>query len=288
MFGQRIKTPSGSRTRAVLHVSHSHILAGHLVGIVQAGPSHNRASQFHRLQIGHGSDGAAAAHLHANARQGRRGLKLFKLPGDCPARAFGCGPELLLLLKAIHLHHKAIHLKVEPVQFPDQFCAAFDERIERGKEMCLRGHGESGTLGPLKELRLRTCVQAGRLSDTVTKKPQRSLGALPRIEESNAAGGDVASVGKWGITQTGLLLVQRDQTRIGHVDLAANLDRCRRRFHGQSQRHAVNRADVVRDVVAHFAAPASDSAHEHAIFVRQRHSHAVDLEFEQPLNATAV
>ena len=130
------------------HVPHADVLPRHFIGVVQARPADNRAGKLHRLQVGHRRHRATAAHLHADARQLRRGLELLELPGDRPPRALRRRAELPLLVEAVHLHHEAVHLEVERVQFLDQGRAIFDECIERSKRASLRRDGQARLLRP--------------------------------------------------------------------------------------------------------------------------------------------
>ena len=95
------------------HIADADVLAGDLVCVVQARPTDDRAREFHRLEVGHRRDRAAAAHLHADPGEPGRGLELLELPGDRPPRTFGRRPEDPLLVKPVDLHHEAIDLEVK-------------------------------------------------------------------------------------------------------------------------------------------------------------------------------
>ena len=155
------------------HVPHANVLPRHFICVVQARPADDRAGKLHRLQVGHWRHRATAADLHADARQLRRGLELLELPGDRPARALRRRAELPLLVEAVHLHHEAVHLEVERVQFLDQRCAVFDECIKRSKRASQRCDGQAGLLRPCEQFRLRRRAKAGRIAHAVAEKPQR-------------------------------------------------------------------------------------------------------------------
>ena len=131
------------------HVPHANVLPRHFICVVQARPADDRAGKLHRLQVGHWRHRATAADLHADARQLRRGLELLEL------------------------HHEAVHLEVERVQFLDQRCAVFDECIKRSKRASQRCDGQAGLLRPCEQFRLRRRAKAGRIAHAVAEKPQR-------------------------------------------------------------------------------------------------------------------
>ena len=264
------------------HIPHPHILAGHLVGIVEARPADDRAGQFHRLQIGHRCHRAAAADLHADASEACRCLIFFKLPGDCPAGAFGGLAEEPLLAKRIDLNDKPIHLEVERVQFLDQIGAPLDERLNRRKALAAGSHRQARRLCPGKEPRLRLHAEASGIADAVAEKPQRPAGALPRIEQPDAAGGHVAGVGKGSQSLLRLRLVEGYQRRVGHVDLATHFDQLRRGGQGQPQRHPMNAAHVVGDVVADAAVAPGGPLSQNPFTVGESHRHAVDFQLQHP------
>ena len=249
---------------------------------MEARPADDRAGQFHRLQIGHRSDGATATDLHADAGEERCRLIFLKLPGDRPAGAFGGLSQQPLLAKRIDLDDKPIHLEVERVQFLDQIGAPLDERLNRRKALAAGSHRQARRLCPGKEPRLRLHAEASGIADAVAEKPQRPAGALPRIEQPDAAGGHVAGVGKGSQPLLHLCLVECHQRRVGHVDLAPHLHQLRRGIKGQPQRHPMNAAHVVRDVIADAAVAPSGPLGQHPCAVGECDRHTVDFQFQHP------
>jgi hypothetical protein len=81
--------------------------------------------------------------------------------------------------------------------------------------------------------------------------------------------------------------LQRHQVGVGHIDFAANLERRRRIFALQSQRHIGNRADIVSDIVSDAAVTARHAAHEEAILVQERNGYTVDLQLDDPFHRFA-
>ena len=74
----------------------------------------------------------------------------------------------------------------------------------------------------VEELHVRAGLQPLDVAHAMAEHPQPPLGADARIEQPNAAGGDVAGVGKRRLSLLFLFLVKPHQVGIGHVDLAAD------------------------------------------------------------------
>ena len=124
------------------------------------------------------------------------------------------------------------------------------------------------------------------VADAVDQEAQPVRCSGPRVEQADGAGRHVARVGEDRFAARLLPLVERHQVGVGHVDFAADFQH-RRMVAGQAQRHAERRADGVRDVVAHLPVAARHAAHEHAVFVEDRHGHAVDLQLDDPFDRLA-
>ena len=251
------------------HIADADVLAGDLVRVVQARPTDDRAREFHRLEVSHGCDRAAAAHLHADPGERGRGLELLELPGDRPPRTFGRRPKDPLLVKPVDLHHEAIDFEVEVVQFLDQFGAPLHERVERTEDLRAGGDWHAGPGRPGQEFGLRSGPEAGRIAHAVAEEPQRPRRAFPRVEEANAASRHVPGVGERRQAFPRLRLVERHEVGVGHVDLAADLDRFRWLRQAEHQGHAVDRTDVMSDVVAHDAVAPRGGLLQRAVFVPQ-------------------
>ena len=205
------------------HITHANILAGDLVGVVEACSADGGARQLHWLKIGHGRDRAAAANLHANpCKRGGR-LVFLKLPGDRPAGALARAAEPPLLLETVDLDDEAIDLEIELVQGFDLFAAMLDQSLDRGKRLRPGSDRKPHGNRPGKQIGLRMDRQAAGIAEPVAEKPQRSGRSELRVEEADAACGNVAGVGKGRQPLGRLLLVEPHEIRVGHVDLAADI-----------------------------------------------------------------
>ena len=263
-------------------VAGADVLAGDLVGVVEARAADDRAGQLHRLQIGHRRHRPPAPHLDADPGERCRGLELLKLPRDCPARSFGGCSRLALLGEVVDLDDEAVDLEVEGVELFDEHVAMLDQSADRRESSPPWCDGEPRGPRPGLELRLRADPQAGGVADPVAEEAQGARCALARVKEPDAAGGDVARVGVWRLAIPGLRLVQTNEVGIGHVDLAADLDPRRRVGAVETQRQVADRPGIVGDVVADSAVAARRCQRQATGVIGQRHRHAVDLQFEHP------
>ena len=263
-------------------VAGADVLAGDLVGVVKARAADDRAGELHRLQIGHRRHRPPAPHLDADPGKRCRRLELLKLPRDRPARSFGGCSRLALLGEVVDFDDEAVDLEVEGVELFDERVAMLDQSADRREPSSPRRDGEPRGPRPGLELRLRADPQAGGVADPVAEEAQGAGSALARVEEPDAAGGDVARVGVRRLAIPRLRLVQTDKVGIGHVDLAADLDPRRRVGAAEPQRQVTDRAGIVGNVVADSAVAARRCQCQAPGVIGQRHRHAVDLQLEHP------
>ena len=156
-------------------VAHAHVLAVHLVLVVQRRARHGGAGHHHGIQLGHRGEHAGAAHLHGDVAQDGGLLFGRELERDGPARRAGCVSHGLLLHERTHLHHHAVDLVGQifpPLERPG---AEGMDRLFRLAELDVGVHVEAGLAQPLQKLPL-----AGRA--------QRALVRPPRTETSRGRG----------------------------------------------------------------------------------------------------
>ena len=130
-------------------------------------------------------------------------------------------------------------------------------------------------------------VEALAIADRVAEEPQPPLGADPRVQLADAAGGHVPRVGEERLALGLLPLVEPHEIAVGHVDFAPRFEDAGILLAAEPQGDVVDRADVVGHVVAHAAVPAGDPRDQQAVFIDQRHGHAVDLQLDDPLDRLA-
>ncbi len=258
-----------------------------LLGVVQARPADDRAGQLDGLQVGHRRDRPGLADLHTDARHAGCGLVLLELVGDHPPRGLRCGPEAVALVVTVHLEHQPVDLEIQLVQPLDEPLAMVGGRLEAG-EACRAGRGGDAVVGHfLEELHVRLRGESLPVADGVTKEPQSPLGADPRVQLADAAGNHVPRVGKQRLALGLLPFVEQHQVAVGHVNLAPWLQQAGVFLAAETFGDVVDRADVVRHVVACAAVAAGDAAGEQTVFVDQRHGHAVHLQLDDPFDRLA-
>ena len=177
-------------------VADADVLAGDLLGVVQADAADRRAGDLHRLQVGRGREGAALADGDEDVVDARGRFVLLELVGDEPARRLAGGAEPLALVEAVDLEHEAVDFEVELVQPADERLAVGDgggEVVE-----ALRRAAWAGSPSCRPACRNSQCEsrrQALGVADAVAEEPQPALGGELRVEQLDAAGGRVAGVG---------------------------------------------------------------------------------------------
>ena len=92
-------------------------------------------------------------------------------------------------------------------------------------------------------------------------------------------GGGIARIGKDLFTRRFLPLIERQKSRLGHVDLAAHLADRRHVFTLELVRHVLERADIGGDVLTFGTITTGGGSDEFSTFIAQRHREAVDLRF---------
>ncbi len=141
-------------------------------------------------------------------------------------------------------------------------------------------HGETINAQQVEELEM-----AGRAEAPldpafgVGEEPQAAAGAEPGIEQLEAPGRGVAGIGEEPLAALALETVQARQLRVGHIHLAADFDDFGAEvvIVPETQWDILDRAHVMRDVIATMAIAPGRTQDEAALLVEQGHGDAVDL-----------
>src|SRR5439155_20978070 len=96
-------------------VTHTYVLPGDLVGVVQANAGDLRSRDLHRLELGDRRQDAGLSDVDLDAADACACLPELHLVGDDPARRLARGPEARALLQGVDLHHHAVGLVLELV-----------------------------------------------------------------------------------------------------------------------------------------------------------------------------
>ena len=130
-------------------------------------------------------------------------------------------------------------------------------------------------------------LEAFAIPDRVAEEPQPPLGADPRIQLADAAGGHVPRVGKQRLALGLLPLVEPHEIAVGHVDFAPRF-----RMRGYVlPRSRKGMSWIVRMLWVTSSPtrplPRVTPCDQQAVFIDQRHGHAVDLQLDDPLDRLA-
>jgi hypothetical protein len=195
-----------------------------LVGVVEAGAADGRAGQFDRLQLGDRRDRARLAHLHANVVQPGGRLVLLELVGDDPAGTLRGGAQPLALVEPVDLQDQPVDLEVQLVEPLDQLLAMFHGRVKSVEAGDVRRGRQAVARQLVEEFHVRRRAEPFDAAHAVAEEPKPPLRAEPRVQQPDAAGGDVPRVGVGRFALLALRLVQQNQVGVGHVDLAAHFE----------------------------------------------------------------
>ena len=196
----------------------------------------------------------------------------------------------LALVEAVDLQHQAVDLEIQLVQPLDQLLAVLDGRVERRRSRLDLGRDRQAEALHFVE---KLHVRAGRQPLGRGPPNGRRTAAAAAAQIRGSSWRTLPAVTLRVLANSGLpsafcCLVQPHQVGIGHVDFAADLQQRRHLPAVQSQGDVANRADVVGDVVADAAVAAGDAPDQQSLFIDQRDGHAVDLQFDHPLDRLAV
>ena len=105
------------------------IFAFEFFGVVQCGAADCGARQLHGFEVCHWGDDACAPDLKGYAFEHGFGLFGRIFVGDCPARAFGCGAEFVLLCNAVDFDDDAVDVVFQFLAFFLPFAGLGDDVV---------------------------------------------------------------------------------------------------------------------------------------------------------------
>ena len=249
-----------------------------LFGVVQRGAFDGRSGQLDGGEVRHGSDGARAPDLEVDAQQFGERLLGLELVGYGPAGGLGGRSQRPPVGIPVDLHHYAVRGEGEPAarfvpmgdEFVDLRDAPADAHFVRDFESpfaCLLQVFPMRVVGQVVARQLvERAVQAAAGHDGRRQLFERPCGGVARIGEKRLAGGFA-------------LGVETVERRIGHQDLSPYFEQIGIALARQHQRHAADRADVGRHVVARGAVAACHGLRQAAVVVGERNGRTVEFQF---------
>ncbi len=212
--------------RLVYHdrVAHAHVLAVHLVNVMERGARDSRTSHGHGVKLRHRSEHTRTTNLHANLAQHGGFLLGRELKRNGPTRSTRRKAQLVLLSKRVDLHHHTIDVVVK-IAAMLQRVRAKSVHLSRGDAGSNVGvHVEARTAKPGQKLTLTMHVKRRCLSSSINEGREVTLGCYPGILLTQRTSCGVARIGKGIATSSIGLIVQAHKTTLGHIDLAAHLN----------------------------------------------------------------
>ena len=260
-------------------VADANVFAADFVGVVQADARDLGPGDFDGFEIGDRRQHAGLADLDGDVLDPRRRLPQLDLVGDDPSRRLAGGAEPVPLGEVVDLDDHAVGLVVEFVPPLELVGAVLKDGVDGIERSAVGNRRQAETTHQAEELVVSSHRNAFEPPFAMGEEAQPPLGALARIEQFERAGGGVARIGQLPFPPLRQNPVQPRQLRIRHVHFAANLDHFGRRLvvGPQSEWNVVNSPQVGGDVVATLPVASRRAECEQAVFVRQRHRHAVDL-----------
>ena len=122
-------------------IAHSNSESIDLVAVVKAGTRDGGSSNFHRFQIGDGSQRARLSNLYDDVEDFRYSFVAFPLVGDDPTRCFAGVAEFCLLFEVVDFDDQTVDFKVQLVQGLHHRLRVFKQRVD------VRKHGGAGACG---------------------------------------------------------------------------------------------------------------------------------------------
>ena len=259
-------------------VADPHIEPGNLVGIVQRRIGDHDAAHRHRRQPRHRRQRAGAADLDIDGEQGGFGLFGGKLVRRRPARAARHLPQPCLPVEPFDLVDDTIDIEGQ-IGAPGFDAAGEVQRcLDIGARPAQRADIEAPVVDGGHHRGLGGAGHTAQFAPAMGDEGQGPRRCDARIELAQRAGGGVARVGELFVPGRCLTLVEREELRLAHIDLAAHFGDIGRAS-GQRQRQAGDMADIGGDILADRAIAARRAGHQLAVFIAQAGRQSVDLGF---------
>ena len=247
-------------------------------------------AHLHRLELRHGRQHARASDGGEDVHDARRRLARLELPGDGPARRARDLAEPALEPDVVHLDDDAVDLVRQRVALALELGVEGTGCVERIEHLRPRHRPESPALEGLQRFPVPAELDAAHFAHAVTDEGERTRRGDARIELLQRPGGGVARVGEHRLPGLLALAVHAPEGLDRQKDLAPDLEQlghgCRAAL--QAERHAADRPDVGRDVLADDPVAARRSRGEHAVLVDELDRHPVDLRLADVLDPLEV
>src|SRR3569832_1686341 len=235
----------------------AHVLAMHLIFVVQCRIGDSHATHKYRLQARGRRDRARTAHLHVDGRHDRHGLFGGIFVRERPARRARDVAQLTLLREVIDLVHHAVDVVRQIGAFEREVGVIGETAVDALHHGALGRHAQA----PLLQLFQDGAVALGQVAalhhtDPITIHVEWSARRDARIELTQAACRGVARIRNYLFAALLLAPIHFGVAAFGHFLLAAHVEAPRRMCALEAQWHRLYGAHVLRHVLAGVAVAA--------------------------------
>jgi hypothetical protein len=260
-------------------VADAHVLAAHLVLVVQRRVRDRDAADEHRRETRDRRDRAGAADLHLDVEDLGRHFLGRELVRDGEARRARDEAERLLLRQCVDLVDDPVDLVGKLRALGAEVLVVAEQPREARDERALVRDREAHLREPVHQCAVR--VRPGRLppvdlADAVGEEREPPRGGRLRVELPKPARRGIARVDEGLLALPGLRGIEAQEVLLEHDDLAAHLE-VRGGGRRQGERDRRDRAEVGRHVLAGGAVAARRAHREPAVAVDEAHREAVEL-----------
>ena len=207
-------------------VADAHVLAPHLVLVVQRRIGDGDAADEHRLEARDGGHRAGATHLHVDAQHLGRHLLGRKLVRDGEARCPRHVAQLLLLCQPVDLVDDPVDIEGQRRAAPCHRPEILEQALGPAHHCALGGDRKLQRSEAVQQRLLRRRARGGSpvdVADAVGEEGQTASGGDPRIELPQCAGGGVARIDEQLVAPRRLRRIERREITTQHQHLAAHL-----------------------------------------------------------------
>ena len=275
-----------SPARSYSHrVAGAHVLAGHVLAVVQRRPRDRHAAELDRLQDGHGRQQPRAADLHDDVRHRRLLGARGELVGEGPAGMPRRGPQAVPGGQVVQLDDDAVDLEAERFAPGGHPIVVGEDLVDRPARVVLAARAQPPRPQRVQQFgAAREAGTARHVQHIVEEHFEPAIGRHAGIELSDGAGGRVARVGEGRLTPLREPPVQRLEVPDADERLAAHREPARhaRSIVAQPQGNGPDRLHVLGDALAPLSVAARRRPDEQALLVHELERQPVELRLQLP------
>ena len=266
-------------------VADAHVLAPHLVLIVQGGIGDDHPCDLHGTQARDRRDCASAADLDIDRLDHGLLLARRKLVRDGPPRRARHKPELYLRSEIVDLVDDAIDVIGQGVTTRADALEVFAQPVTAKGAIGLGTHGQTISAEVRQHVGMvLPCRHGLAVTEGICEEGERTCRCHFRIELAHCSSSGIARIRECALTALSCALIELLERGARHVHLATNLEQVRPVRTQQAQRHRGDGTHAMRDILTSAAVAARRSAGQHAINIEQADCESVNLGLHRKRN----